>query len=141
MGNELRKPQGPSGFEAVLEKMFEGPSKTLNALDAARRALQQARLQGIDCQRIKVSEQPAHDGQLFDALGEYVPFPKGSRYTRCFVVLLDPSPRTRWGHQAYWAFVPAGGEAEVVIRETELPEAAEGPLRMIGLEMAEVEPS
>jgi hypothetical protein len=80
---------------------------------------------------IALSDQPVARGALFDAAGARVPFPEGKAYDRCYVALLDPSPTTRWAHPAWWAFVPAGGDAPTVLRGTELPENQSGSVRLL----------
>jgi len=88
--------------------------------------------QAVPCQGLALSDQPVARGALFDASGARVLFPEGPAYDRCYVALIDPEPATvRWAHPAHWAFVPADGDGDVILRPTELPEHNTGPVRLL----------
>jgi hypothetical protein len=134
MANEPQKPGGPPGIEAVLRDKFKVSAKpSIGRKEAEQRILEKIAEQGQRYERIDLSDQPVRRGALFNAAGARVPFPEDRAYDRVFIALLDPEPATRWAHAAYWAFVPAEGDAEVVLQPTDLPEHATGPVRLIPL--------
>jgi hypothetical protein len=132
MGSEPRQPGGPAGIERVLRERFRvSPTPTIGRDEAARRILEKARQQNVRCERLDVSDQPVSRGSLFNAAGARVLFPEGDVFDRSYVALIDPEPTARWAHPAYWAFVPASGEGDVVLKDTDLPEHRTGPVRLL----------
>ncbi len=133
MVSKALRPGGSIGVEAVLREQFKvSPVPNIGWAAAVRRV--HDRLAPADaprCKRLDVSDAPIPRGALFDMSGARVPFPQGERYDRSFVALVDPDPGLGWAHRAYWAFVPAGGEGDVVLQETDLPEHANGRVRML----------
>jgi hypothetical protein len=138
MASEPLRPGGRPGIVDTLEHDFHVPAvPSIGRPGALERIREAARARSLPEVALALSDQPVSRGALFDAAGARVPFPEGSVYDRCYVALLDPSPRMRWAHPAWWAFVPVGGEAPVELRDTELPENPSGPVRLL----PEVEPS
>jgi hypothetical protein len=130
MARELRRPGSAPGIEAVLRDQFEVRTKaTLGVAAAAERVRAKIAAERLTCERLDLSDDPVRRGALFDMSGARVPFPPGRAYDRCYVALIDPDTRLGWGHDAHWAFVPADGEGDVVVQDTDLPEHALGPVR------------
>ncbi len=123
MANDARIPGVTAGIDRIVRDAFHVPSTpTLGVREATRRIREAVARQLVACQRLEISDAPVRRGTLFNAAGSRVSFPEGDRYERCYVALVDPEPMARWGHPAYWAFVPADGEDEVVFAPTNLPE-------------------
>jgi hypothetical protein len=137
MAGRSQRPGGPSGIVEMLEQQFHVPTTpAIGRGEAAQRIYQEVAGGPTSSASLTLSDQPVMRGALFDAAGERVSFPEGTAYERCYVGLLDPAPTARWAHQAWWAFVPAGGEGPVVLRETQLPENSSGAVRMFPPEQA-----
>ena len=135
MGSKGRRPGGPSGIVEMLKTEFHVPeTPALGREEAARRIREFVSEGPAATALLTLSDQPVMRGALFDAAGVRVAFPEGRAYERCYVGLLDPSPSARWAHHAWWAFVPAGGEGPVSLRETELPENSSGAVRLFAME-------
>lgn len=120
MANEPLRPGGRPGIVETLEDDFHVPAvPSIGRQEAIKRVREAAQARSFPEVTLLLSDQPVARGALFDAAGAH-----------CHVALLDPSPVMRWAHPAWWAFVPMGGEAPVVPRDTELPENASGPVRL-----------
>jgi hypothetical protein len=118
-------------MEAVLREQFEVPATpTMNRAAAAKRVRDKIAAEGLRCERLDLSDDAVPRGALFDMSGAPVPFPEGDEYGRCYVALIDPDTRLQWAHRAHWAFVPASGEGDIVVRETDFPEHAKGRVRL-----------
>jgi hypothetical protein len=130
---ESQRPGGPPQVLKLLADVFEVPeSPSVGREDARRRVISAVREKGVpDSARIFLSDQLARRGALLDASGARVKFPDGDAYEHCFVALVDPTPEARWGHPAYFAFVPAAGDAETVLSPTLLPEHAGCSVRLL----------
>jgi hypothetical protein len=132
MGSEPLRPGGRPGIVETLEHDFHVPAMpSIGRQEAIKRVRELPEAGSSPQLALALSDQPVARGALFDAAGARVPFPEGDVYDRCYVALLDPSPMMRWAHPAWWAFVPVGGEAPVVLRDTELPENPSGPVRLL----------
>jgi len=132
MANEPLRPGGRPGIVETLEQDFHVPAMpSIGRREAIKRIREAAEARAFPEVVLALSDQPVARGALFDAAGVRVAFPEGDVYDRCYVALLDPSPAMRWAHPAWWAFVPVGGEAPVVLRDTELPENPSGPVRLL----------
>lgn len=138
MANEPLRPGGRPGIVETLEHDFHVPAvPSIGRQEAIKRIREAAKVRSLPEVALALSDQPVARGALFDAAGARVAFPEGDVYDRCYVALLDPSPAMRWAHPAWWAFVPVGGDAPVILRDTELPENPSGPVRLL----PEVEPT
>lgn len=80
---------------------------------------------------VSLSDMVVHRGALFDSSGQRVLFPQGSFHDRCYVALLDPNPRARWSHRAFWGFVSATREGPIILHSTDFPENCTGPTRLL----------
>lgn len=129
MANEPVRPGVPGGLDAIITNTYGVPARpTLNREDAARRVREKVKTLG--CERLDVSEEPVRRGALVDMSGARVSFPEGKTYDRCYVALVDPAMDAQWGHAAFWAFVPAAGDGDVILRPTQFPEHALGVVTM-----------
>ena len=129
--SSARRPGGPSEAEAVLVREFGVPRHPAIGRDAAvQRVRERIVADNLRCERLDISDEVVPRDALFDMSGKRVEWPDGPAYDRCYVALIDPDAQLLWGHRAYWAFVPAGPEGEVVVRETDFPERAEGRVRL-----------
>lgn len=77
---------------------------------------------------IIVSQDPVLRNRLWDAVGVRVPFPEGKEFDSCYVALIDPRPTYRWGHGAWFAFIPINDDGGVslrseksVVQKTDMP--------------------
>jgi hypothetical protein len=130
--SDSQRPGGPPDLLTLLEDVFAVPRRPSVGRDEATRRVREAvKGKGLAGERVFLSDQLVRRGALFDASGARVPFPDGDAYEHCFVALVDPSPEARWGHPAFFAFVPAEGSAETVLRPTSLPEHAGSSVRLL----------
>ena len=118
----------PSVLDEMMRGLFKEPATpTLHRADVVQMILEKMRQRDIIAEFILLSDGPASPQSLYDASGTRVQFPPDEGYRRCFVALIDPHPLTKWAHEAFWAFIPAGG-GEVVLQPTSWP-YADGPVR------------
>ena len=137
MASEPRRPGGKPGIVETLEEDFHVPEVPSIGRDRALERIREAATrQQLPLNALALSDQPVTRGALFNAAGSRVPFPEGHAYDRCYVALLDPSPKTRWAHPAWWLFVPVTGDEAVQLRETQLPESQSGSVRLLPVEGA-----
>jgi len=131
MASESRSPGTAPDIIDILETRFKVSAKpAIGRAEAARRVRSTIEAEGILCQRLDLSDIPVRRGALFDMAGTRVLFPAGESYESCYVALVDPHADAQWAHPAFWAFVPAAGDAEVVLQPTEFPEHALGAVRL-----------
>jgi hypothetical protein len=131
MASEALRPGTKPGLVDIVEERFNLPAEpAIGRAEAARRVRAKIDAEGVRCERLDISDGTVHRGQLFDMKGALVPFPEGEPYERCYVGLVDSFADAQWGHPAFWAFVPAAGDGEVVLRPTTLPEHALGAVRL-----------
>jgi hypothetical protein len=134
--SEARRPGGPADLLVLLEAVFEVPTGPfIGRSEAQRRVIDAVKEKGLHGERIFLSDQLVRRGALFDASGARVAFPEGEAYEHCFVALVDPTPEARWGHPAYFAFLPADadGDAPTTLCETQLPEHTGSSVRLLPL--------
>ncbi len=129
MASEPRTPGIAPGIENSI-KAFKAPDLPINRVAAALLVRAKIEADEVACERLDVSDIPVHRGALFDMAGTRVPFPDGEAYESCYIALVDPHADAQWAHDAYWAFIPAAGDAEVILTPTELPEHALGAVRL-----------
>jgi hypothetical protein len=128
MESETKRPGAPSGVGAILRDLYGMPERpTIDREDARSRVREKA--EALGCERLDLSLDPVRRGALVDMSGARVPFPGGKAYDRCFVALIDPDVDAGWGHAAFWAFVPAVGDGDVVVQTTQFPEHGSSPVR------------
>lgn len=96
---------------------------------AVERIKEALKVRKISYEKLYISDAPARRGALFNAAGVRVPFPEGKAYDLCYIALVDPDHKARWGHPAHWAFVPMD-DSGVAIQDTNLPEHDKGPVRL-----------
>lgn len=131
---DSQRPGGPPELSRLLEDIFEVPERpSIGRDEAQRRVVSKVREAGMRGERIFLSDQLVRRGALFAASGARVAFPEGDAYERSFVALVDPTPEARWGHPAFFVFVPAEGKAETKMLETLLPEHAQSSVRLLPL--------
>ena len=131
MANEPRTPGIAPGLESIIKTQFKVPTDpAIGRTEAASRVRAKIEADEIACERLDVSDIPVHRGSLFDMAGTRVPFPEGEPYESCYVALVDPHADAQWAHPAFWAFVPAAGDGEVVVTSTDFPEHALGAVRL-----------
>lgn len=118
----------------ISEAFGEPPKPTLTREEVRARVEDVLGERGIEHDRIDISDIPVRRNALSDAAGRRVRFPAGAPYDRCFVALVDLEASARWGHLAFWAFVPADGDGPVELRETSLPEHPRGSVRLYSVE-------
>jgi len=137
MASKPLRPGGPPGIVQTLEQDFHVPGvPSIGRHEALKRIIEAANSRQLPTTALALSDQPVARGALFNAAGSRVPFPEGPAYERCYVALLDPSPKTRWAHPAWWLFVPVAGDEPVQLRETQLPESQSGSVRLLPVEGA-----
>jgi|HubBroStandDraft_6_1064221.scaffolds.fasta_scaffold1127191_2 hypothetical protein len=132
------KAGGPAGLVKMTEELFAMPVQptTLrsDALERLRRLLGERK---VEAGAINFSDEPVRRGVLFDAAGKRVDFPIGPAFERAWVALVDLDPTARWAHPALWAFIPAeGGDTQIELRETNLPENQTGAVRLLHKDLA-----
>jgi hypothetical protein len=131
MASEPRSPGTAPGLVEIVEKRFKLPANpVIGRAEAAGRVRAKIETEGVRCERLDLSDIPVRRGALFDMAGTRVPFPAGEPYESCYVALVDPRADAQWAHPAFWAFVPAAGDGEVVLQATEFPEHALGAVRL-----------
>lgn len=130
MASNVRQAGMASGLDAILESGFGVSFKpTIRREDALTLLQVKIEREKIPCQRLRISELPVDRDTLFDMTGKRVQFPETKHHDRCYVALLDPEITAPWGHTALWAFVPADGNGDIVMSDTEFPENAKGSIR------------
>lgn len=131
MASESLRPGTASGLVKIVKERFKVPADpAIDRAEAARRVRTEIEAKGVRCERLELSDIPVRRGALFDMAGTRVPFPAGELYESCYVALVDPRADAQWAHPAFWAFIPAEGEGEVVLQATEFPEHALGAVRL-----------
>ncbi len=131
MASEPRRPGIAPGLDNIIKAQFKLPTDpAIGRAAAAARVRAKIEADKIACERLDVSDIPVRRGSLFDMAGTRVPFPYGEAYESCYVALVDPHADAQWAHDAYWAFIPAAGDGEVVLTFTEFPEHALGAVRL-----------
>lgn len=136
MGSKMRQVGIASGLDAILDAGFGVSAKPTVRRDEALTILKhKIKLEGIACQRLRISELPVDRDTLFDMTGKRVQFPESKQHDRCYVALLDSERVAPWGHPALWAFVPVDGKDDIRILPTEFPENAKGSIRFIEAEL------
>lgn len=131
MANKPLQPGTAPGLTKIVADRFKVPDEpAIGRVEAAKRIRAKIETSGILCERLELSDIPVRRGSLFDMAGTRVPFPEGESYESCYVALVDPCADAQWAHPAFWAFVPATDDTEVVLQPTELPEHALGAVRL-----------
>lgn len=131
MASEPRSPGIAPGLDSIIKAQFKLPTfPAIGRAEASLRIRLKIAADTIACERLDVSDIPVHRGALFDMAGTRVPFPDGEAYESCYVALVDPHADAQWAHDAFWAFVPAAGDGDVVLTFTEFPEHALGAVRL-----------
>jgi hypothetical protein len=129
---DAQRPGGPADLGELLADVFGvAPGPFMDRDEAQRRVIAEVKRKALHGERIFLSDQLVRRGALFDASGARVGFPEGDAYERCYVALVDPEPEARWGHPAYFAFVPADRAAPTQLCETLLPEHTGGSVRLL----------
>ena len=131
MASEPLRPGTEPGLLKIVEERFNVPAKpAIGRAEAAQRVRAKVEAEKVACERLDLSDIPVRRGSLFDMSGKCVLFPDGDPYERCYIALVDPQVDAQWAHPAYWAFVPAAGDGDVILRSTEFPEHALGAVRL-----------
>jgi hypothetical protein len=126
----------PPGIEGVLgSRGMDVPRTPVRGRASAERALceQAAAIRGGATTevRLSLSEQAVSPGALIDASGTAVVFPPA--VTRAYVGLVDCAPRARWGHEAWWVFIPEQSGEPPTPLKTNLPPHPNGPVRFVAV--------
>lgn len=131
MESKAQRPRGSAGIERVLLDQFNVPSTPAIGVEAAVHLLRETiQKENVRCESLAVSGLPVRRGSLLDMSGARVPFPEGKEYDRCYVGFIDPDLDAEWAHPAHWVFVPAEGNGEPVLQDTDLPELPKGLVHM-----------
>ena len=131
MASEPLRPGTAPGLAQIVKARFKVPVEpAIGRAEAARRVREKIAETDVRCERLELSDIPVRRGALFDMAGTRVCFPGGETYESCYVALIDPEADAQWAHPAFWAFVPAAGDGEVILQPTEFPEHALGAVRL-----------
>ncbi len=129
MESEARRPGIAPGLDNSI-KAFKAPDLPIGRDAATSRVWEKITSDKLACERLYLSDITVHRGSLFDMEGTRVLFPEGAPYDSCYVALVDPRADAQWAHPAWWAFVPAAGDGEIILMSTEFPEHALGAVRL-----------